>query len=133
MPTALLSVAICEGEGVFKHWRLFLEGPSDEEKIIFHIMGSSMNFRYETRRCDARSAEDLIEMIPLCQVNTSKIGAIEAAAEAAVIHTEAPGYNCQDYILELMDELEAQGIINAKDNKYMKSKRLVQSRVEGLF
>lgn len=58
--------------------------------------------------------------------------AIEEAAEQAPIHNEYPGYNCQDYILELLDDLEAKRIIDGKDVSYKKKKGVVQNKQEGL-
>lgn len=131
MPIAGLYVAIYNDGGVFKHWSLFVDGPSAEEKVIFHIMGSSQRYRHESRQSNARQSASLLEMVPLCRIETSKLSDIEAAAQNTVIHNEAPGYNCQDYVLELLDTMEEEGIIDGSDKKYRKNKNAVRGKQEG--
>ena len=53
-------------------------------------------------------------------------------ARAATIHNEAPGYNCQDYVLELLDALEEEELINGNDANYQRQKALIHSKQEGL-
>lgn len=131
-PTAKIYVAIYEDEGVYKHWNLFVDGPTDTEKTILQIMGSSTNYRFEMETSNARDIKNHSELIPLCDVPASKIGAIKEAAEQAPIHNGYPGYNCQDYVLELLDDLEERGIIDGRDAEYQKKKEIVRSKQEGL-
>nr|POE77834.1 hypothetical protein CFP56_09477 [Quercus suber] len=130
MPTAGLNVAIYNNGNMFKHWSLFVDGPS-EEKFLFHIMGSSTRYRYEKRQSDARASASLSEIVALCKIDTSKISAIEAAAQNAVIHNESAGYNCQDYVLELLEALENDHVIDSRDANYQKKKRTLASKVDG--
>nr|POE61838.1 hypothetical protein CFP56_73142 [Quercus suber] len=133
MPTAELSVAVYDNDGsVFKHWTLFYDGPSDEEKFIFNIMGSSTRYRYEKRQSDARASATLLELVTICRVDVSKLSIIEDLAQTAEIHNEAPGYNCQDYVLELLDALENNDVINGQDKKYRKSRAILEAKVDGL-
>lgn len=131
--TARLYVAIYDDGGVYKHWSLFIDGPTDDEKIILHIMGSSTRYRFDKRNSNARESASLVEMVYLCDVQNSKIDAITDAAENATIHNEFPGYNCQDYILELLDDLEEKGIINRNDAGYKRNRKTVEGKQEGMI
>ncbi|PYH90174.1 hypothetical protein BO71DRAFT_402462 [Aspergillus ellipticus CBS 707.79] len=112
-PTSGLHVAIDnDTESVYKHWCLFINRPTDDEKTILNAMGSSTRYYFEMRTADASKSPTLAEMIHLCDVPDSTFPAIKKAAESAVIHNEYPGYNCQDYVLELLDGLEKEGIID---------------------
>ncbi|TPX22008.1 hypothetical protein DIZ76_015974 [Coccidioides immitis] len=71
-------------------------------------------------------------MVHLCDMDTSKIGTIKNAAKNVVIHNKYPGYNCQDYILELLGDLEKKNIINKSKTNYKHNKKVVQSKQEGL-
>ncbi|KAK2817688.1 hypothetical protein FQN49_007960 [Arthroderma sp. PD_2] len=128
---AKLCVAIYADGIAYKHWSLFVDGPTDNDKFIFHIMGSSTRYRFEMRKSDANKSASLVELIKLCDVDFSKIGIIQQAAENAVIHNEYPGYNCQDYVLELLGDLENQGCVDGKDPSYKKQKQLAKSKQEG--
>ncbi|KAE8153563.1 hypothetical protein BDV25DRAFT_149090 [Aspergillus avenaceus] len=128
--TTKLHVAIYENEGVFKHWTLLVTG-STHETIILNIMGSSTRYRFEMRGPDERESRDIIEMIHLCDVDASATGAIIDAAENLEIHNEFPGYNYQDYVLDLLDDLENRGIIDG-DAEYARKKEIVRGKQEGL-
>lgn len=132
MPTAKLQVAIYNDQGVYKHWSLFFDGPSDDEKIIFHIMGSQNRYRYEKRVSDPRQSSSLVELLSLCQVDTSSLGEIEELAGTAKIHNEFDGYNCQDYVLDLLKALENEGIIDKQDKNYRKQRGKLRSKQEGM-
>ncbi|KUL81569.1 hypothetical protein ZTR_09937 [Talaromyces verruculosus] len=129
--TAGLHVAIYNDGGVYKHWSLFIDGPTDDEKVLLHIMGSSTRYRFEMRNSNARTSASLSELIHLCDVDVSKIGPIKAAAGNAVIHNEFAGYNCQDYVLELLDDLEEKNIIDGHDANYKRKKSMVKAKQEG--
>lgn len=95
-------------------------------------MGSSTRYRFETRNSDARQSNSLVELVYLCDVDPSKISAIKDAAKNAVIHNEYPGYNCQDYVLELLDDLEGKGIIDRNHANYTQNKEYLKGKQEGL-
>lgn len=128
---ATLHVAIYKDGGIYKHWSLFVEGPTDEEKIILHIMGSSTRYWFEMRKSNARASSTIAELVTLCDVPVSKIGAIKEAARTAPIHNESPGYNCQDFVLDLLRDLEAKKIVDSKDMEYMKKKEILIEKQEG--
>lgn len=130
--TSELYVAIYNDGGVYKHWSLFIEGPTDLEKTILHIMGSSTRYRFEMRNSNARDSATLFELVYLCHVDNSKISAIKDAARNMVIHNEAPGYNCQDYILELLDELEEKKIVDRSNASYKRNRQKVEGKQEGI-
>ncbi|EDN02499.1 hypothetical protein I7I51_07495 [Histoplasma capsulatum] len=130
-PTVKLHVAIYHS-GVYKHWSLFVEGATDSEKIILHAMGSSTRYRFEMRNSNARESKSLAELVYLCDVPAFKVEAIKDTAKNAVIHNEFAGYNCQDYVLELLDDLEAEGIIDGGDATYAANKASVKGKQEGL-
>ncbi|KAK2755674.1 hypothetical protein FQN54_005823 [Arachnomyces sp. PD_36] len=129
--TAGIFVAIYDDGGIYKHWTLFIDGPDASEKTILNIMGSSTNYRFEMRNSDARDSETVQEVIYLQDVKVSDIPAIKEAGKNAVIHNEFPGYNCQDYVIELLTELEEQGIVDGGDEEYIQRKEKVKSRQEG--
>ncbi|PGH28642.1 hypothetical protein GX50_08619 [[Emmonsia] crescens] len=130
--TAGLNVAIYNDSGIYKHWLFFIDGPTEAEKFIFQAMGTSGRYRFEMENLDAHKLLNLSEMVHLCDVHTSEISAITDVAKAAVIHNEYPGYNCQDYVLELLDDLEEKNIIDGNNANYKKSKEAVKGKQEGL-
>lgn len=131
--TVGVHVAFHHDEGVYKHWGLFMDGPTNSDQIVLQIMGSSTNYRFDPITSDPRESDTLEELIHLCDVPVSKMDAIKDAARNAPIHNEYPGYNCQDYVLDLLDDLEDKGIIDKRDKKYQQKKEIVKSKQEGLI
>ncbi|KAJ6014861.1 hypothetical protein N7540_009452 [Penicillium herquei] len=100
-------------------------------KLLLYVEGFSKNFRFDRQFADPRDSETFSELIHLCDVPVSHIAPIDQAAEEAEeaeVHNEFAGYNCQDYVLELLDDLEARKLLNGKDTQYKKQKALVASK-----
>ncbi|OJD09895.1 hypothetical protein ACJ73_10032 [Blastomyces percursus] len=127
-----LYVAIFDDGGVYKHRSLFIDGSTDAEKTILHVMGSSTRYRFDMRNSNAHKSATLSEMVHLCDVDKFKIGAIKDAAKNVVIHNEYSGYNCQDYVLDLLDDLEEKDIIDKNEVNYRHNKEAVRGKQEGL-
>lgn len=127
-----LNVAIYDNGPAYKHWSFFIDGPTEAEKIILHAMGSSTRYRFEMRNSNARESATLFEMVHICDVDPSMIRAIKDTAKKAVIHNESPGYNCQDYVLELLDALEEKDIIDGNNADYKRKKRALKGKQEGM-
>ncbi|KAJ5707402.1 hypothetical protein N7488_007203 [Penicillium malachiteum] len=119
-----------ESEASYKHWGLFIDSPTTNQQIVLHVEGFSQNFRFDRQFDDPRNADRFKELIYLCDVPVSHIASIDQAAEEAEIHNEFAGYNCQDYVLELLDDLEARRLNNRKDTQHKKQKALVASKQE---
>lgn len=130
--TVGLYVAIYKDEGVYKHWGLFIDGPTENQQIVLHVEGSSTRFRFDRKFSNPRYSTKLYELIHLCSVPISNIAAIDQAAEQAPIHNQYPGYNCQDYVIELLNDLERRRLINGRDANYQGQKALVIGKQEGL-
>ncbi|KAJ5351254.1 hypothetical protein N7452_000228 [Penicillium brevicompactum] len=116
-------------QGIYKHWAVFIDGPN---KTILNALGSSTRYYFDMSTSDPRESEDLIDLIHMWDAPVSKMTSIVMAAESAPIYNEYPGYNCQDYVLELLSDLEAKGIIDCKDAEYKKKKAELSKRQEGL-
>ncbi|KAI9043717.1 uncharacterized protein KD926_003067 [Aspergillus affinis] len=130
--TVELRVAIYNNEGgVYKHWGLFIDGPTAEQKIDLQVEGSTNRFRFDRKLENALTTDGIVGLIPLCEVPLSSIGAIDQAAAEAPIHNPYTGYNCQDYVVDLLDSLEEMELTNGKDAKCQASKSLVLSKQEG--
>lgn len=130
--TVSIYVAIYNDGGVYKHWGLFIDEPQEADKMLLHVKGSDGRFRYEPEARDARRSASLVELVYLCGVNVTKISAIKSAASKVIVHNEVRGWNCQDYVLDLLDALEKEAIVSNQDAGYRNQKILVRGKQEGL-
>ncbi|KGO70380.1 hypothetical protein PITC_014930 [Penicillium italicum] len=130
--TVSICVAISASEGVYKHWGVFIDAPREEDKVFLQVAGSDGRFRYELETRDVRQSERLVELLPLYDVNVAEINSIKTVASQVTIHNEIRGWNCQDYVLDLLEALEKEAIVNSEDARYKKQKDLLHRKQEGL-
>ncbi|OJD12982.1 hypothetical protein AJ78_06497 [Emergomyces pasteurianus Ep9510] len=131
MPSTIpLSVAIYDNPGI-KHWSLFIEGDSLNEKTLIHLLGARSNYFFNIRTSsDAKNSKSLVEMIFLCHINASEIESIKNTAEKMTIRNDSADYSCQDFILELLNTLEEEAIIDPTNADYADSKQILRQKRE---
>lgn len=128
--TVLLSVAIYPNPGI-KHWSLYIETPDDSEKTIIHLLGARQNYFLNVRTpSDARRSVSLEKLVELCRVDASKVEAIKNAAYQLPIRNAVADYSCQDFVIELLNGLEEDGIIDSSSEDYVKSRQDLGRRRE---
>ena len=128
--TVPIWVAIHENPGIM-HWSLFLDTKEAADKTIIQILGARQKYFPSIRTpSNPRDLNSLIELLPLCQIDMSKVESIKGIADATTIHNELADWSCQDYVLELLDRLETAGIISATDEEYAKNKKAVAAKRE---
>lgn len=130
MSTIQVYVAISNDGGVYNHWALFIDQP--EAETLLNVRGSDGHFRYETEKRDVRHDESLVELVYLCVVNDARAKTIRNIARAIPVHNEISGWNCQDYVLDLLDELEERKVIDGEDEVYRLQRTYLAGRQEGL-
>ncbi|CAI7615675.1 unnamed protein product [Penicillium viridicatum] len=96
------------------------------------VAGSDGRFRYELETRDVRRSEGLLELRPLYDMDVAEINSIKTVASQVTVHNEIRGWNCQDYVLDLLKALEKEEIVNSKDARYKKQKDLLYGKQEGL-
>lgn len=68
----------------------------------------------------------------LVYIDVAKARGISDIAKTIPVQNETPGWNCQDWILDLLDELERHGILNQEDEEYQEKKAYVKKSQDGL-
>jgi hypothetical protein len=124
-------VAISDDGGVYKHWALFID-QAEAEATLLNVRGSDGRFRYETEKRDVRYDESLVELVYLCDVDVAKANTIRNIARTIPVHNDISGWNCQDYVLDLLDELEERKVIDGEDELYRMQRTYVAVKQEGL-
>ncbi|KAK9642445.1 hypothetical protein HCH54_007879 [Aspergillus fumigatus] len=131
MSTIKVYVAISDDGGVYKHWALFLDEPEADETLL-NARGSDGRFRYETEKRDVRHDQSLVELVYLCSVDVAKANMIRDIARSIPVHNEISGWNCQDYVLDLLDELEVRRVMGSEDEVYRMQRTFIAGKQEGL-
>lgn len=98
---------------------------------MLQAKGSDGWFRYEPENRDARRSRSLVELVYICDVDVAKVSMIKGVASKVPVKNVISGWNCQDYVLDLLDTLEEDEIVN-KNTGYQKQKTKVRAKQEGL-
>jgi hypothetical protein len=109
--TTGIHIAIFYEVGVYKHWALFLDGDTDDKKLIVSITGSSPRCLFAIRKSNPRNDDKLAELIHMCDFPLWSADAIIQAAVDLPVHNQYPGHNSQEYVLEILEDLEDKGLI----------------------
>ena len=112
MPSTIpLKVAIYENPGI-KHWSLFIDAADSDNKTIIHLLGARQKYFREVRtRSDAAVSNSLIELCSVCEMDASKLETVKNIAWETPVRNEESNYSCQDFVLEVLERLEDEGII----------------------
>lgn len=127
-----INVAIYDETGIFKHWSLLLDSSNNADKTEIQVMGSDGRFWFEEKRSNARIADNLLDVFFLCDIDTSKLSSIKEIAKNLPVRNEISGWNCQDFVLDVLEALEEEGIIEGGNKDYAKRKEELKKRQDGL-
>ncbi|KAJ5928124.1 hypothetical protein N7466_007080 [Penicillium verhagenii] len=128
--TSPIFVAIEDNPGIMD-WSLFIETEKNTDKTIIQVLGTRHKyFRVIRTPSNPRVSTDLIDLLPLCRIDTSKIEMVKYIADSTHIGNEVVDWSCQDYVLGVLNDLEDAGIINGNDKDYIRNKEVVKSKRE---
>ncbi|KAK2792122.1 hypothetical protein FQN51_001917 [Onygenales sp. PD_10] len=142
-PSAPLYTALLNDGTAFKHWALFLDTPTPNPhsapKLLLNALGSSESahgFRYEcvvvTPANNPRNNPALHQLVYLCEVGVGDVERVREVAGSVRIRNDVRGWNCQDFVLEVLGGLEGVGVIEGGEGGYMGRKEGLEGMVEGL-
>ena len=98
-----------------QHWALYIEN-------ITLVQAMSLRFwSVNVSNSDPRDSESYRGMIYLTDVRTRDVQDIERIACGLRLNRYF-GWNCQDYVMDLLDALEDEAVINPDDNEYQEQK-----------
>ncbi|KAJ9244375.1 hypothetical protein DTO169E5_1980 [Paecilomyces variotii] len=117
--------------GNYQHWALTIEQESSK-CIIIEVVGQHPMF---TRNIIEKRPEDsrrFIGKIYLGVISKRDIESIKKLAMSQPVENEIVEWDCQDYVLELLDKLEEEFILDADDEEYNEARKELQKRRGGI-
>ncbi|PGH04720.1 hypothetical protein AJ79_06999 [Helicocarpus griseus UAMH5409] len=132
--------AILNDGTIYKHWTLFIDAPPPHQKLSLNALGSSEGvFRYECTEItgannNPRDNPGLEQLYHLCDIDTADAGKVRDVAGQLKIRNEVKGWNCQDFVLDLLEALEEKGIVDTErgDGRYGERKERLRGMQDGL-
>ncbi|GKZ26437.1 hypothetical protein AbraIFM66951_007861 [Aspergillus brasiliensis] len=127
-----LWVTIGRATAGLKPWMLLIDAPTYTEKLMIHLVGSPTAYRVEKRfwtDYDENRVEYWAYLGDIPNSDTVYDKIIQAG-EGAEIDNDDPSYNCQDYILDVLEELERLKIVSKRNSVYRENKWNLESKKE---
>lgn len=112
--------------GNYKHWALCTE--NGETSIIYEVIGQHGTFQRSALQARPENSTHFLEAIYLGEVANRDFKVFENTVTATEVDNETVEWDCQDYVLEILHNLEEECIIDGDDKTYQKQKRKLRNK-----
>lgn len=121
-----LSVAMYKPfEGNHLHWALYLEDGS--KRSIYEVLGEHPHFK--ANLITGKTPDHTVRhqrSIFVYEINSPDLPEFEKAICSVEPQNDIALWNCQDYVIEILERLEEECIIDGEDKMYIKAKKEVK-------
>lgn len=129
MPT--LYIAMYEaGTGNYEHWALCLDD-GDDLPTIFEVSGEHGTFEKSTVQDEPENRLRHKRNIAVGEVNARDIPELLKVVDNAKVDNETTEWNCQDYVIELLETLYDECIIDEDDEEYKRGMKRAKDKYFG--
>lgn len=103
-------------------WRFSALGPvrgEGEGECDLRSHRTTSQFQAQHCECPAESSRSYIGKTFVAVLGEDSVQDVKAAANSVVVDNEIVEWDCQDYVLEVLDKLEDEFVLNGDDEDYL--------------
>lgn len=108
--------------GNFQHWALYVESEKEKENLIFEVTGQHPNFRRNVVNARPDRSRSYIGKTFVAVLGEDSVQDVQSAAKSVVVDNETVEWDCQDYVLEVLDKLEDEFVLDGDDEDYREAR-----------
>ncbi|KAL3488627.1 hypothetical protein BJX62DRAFT_239849 [Aspergillus germanicus] len=112
--------------GNFQHWALHLH--TDHEDLVFEVDGEHPSFTKVTSPAKPTDSNTLVETLWVGEIGIPDIATLKQIVDEARVDNETLEWDCQEYVLEILEAREREAILEEDDLDYAESKQILKSR-----
>lgn len=112
--------------GNYQHWALYLQTNTDN--LIFEVTGSHPNFQRNVVKADPRNSQNFIRMIFMDTVSPGDIATVQDVARTTKIDNETVEWDCQEYVLDMLEILEEECVVGGDEKTYKDAKKELKKK-----
>lgn len=112
--------------GNYQHWALQLE--NDEDSIIFEVVGQHPVFERNVSGIKPEKSLNFIKKLYVGVISEGDIPTVKSAVESVPVDNETTEWDCQDYVLEILDQLQDEYILDEDDEDYQEARKELRSK-----
>ncbi|KAL8838834.1 MAG: hypothetical protein Q9170_001989 [Blastenia crenularia] len=110
--------------GNYEHWALYLENES--QHTIYEVAGEYPNFKPNVISAKPTSTSRHKRSILVYDISAVDISTFEEVVAAMVPQNDIVEWNCQDYVIEVLEKLEEECVVDLDDKAYSSAKKQVK-------
>jgi hypothetical protein len=107
-------------EGNYEHWALCLNDDDGDVPTVFEVTGEHPNFEKSTLKYNPKDTGRHRRDIVVGVINKRDIPEFLQTVEHSKANNTTVDWNCQDYVIELVEKLYDECIIDEDDKYYKK-------------
>ncbi|KAF5856677.1 hypothetical protein ETB97_007034 [Aspergillus alliaceus] len=103
--------------GNYQHWALHLHTATED--LIFEVDGEHPSFQKMTSHGKPSDSENLIMSLLVSEIGDPDVPTVKAVVDAARVDNETLEWDCQEYVLELLEACEEDAVLDRDDEHYV--------------
>ncbi|CAG7941665.1 unnamed protein product [Penicillium nalgiovense] len=103
--------------GNFLHWALHIE--KGEEHHIIDVDGEHAQFKRNTFMENPKESDTFLRQFFVAVLGEDDVERVKSAAQTVPVDNETIEWDCQDYVLEILDKPQEGLVLDKDDEDYM--------------
>lgn len=116
--------------GNFLHWALHIE--KGQEHHIFQVDGEHPQFKRNTLMENPKESSTFLRQFFIAVLGENDVERVKSAAQSVLVDNETVEWDCQDYVLEILDKLQEDSILDKDDEDYMDVREILMEERGGI-
>ncbi|KAL4778235.1 hypothetical protein BJX76DRAFT_352770 [Aspergillus varians] len=112
--------------GNYQHWALQLE--SNKDGIIFKVVGQHPKFERNILEVRPERSGSFVRKLYVSMLSNSNIKRVKSAARQVPVDNETSKWDCQDYVLEILDRLQDDYILDENNKDYQEARKELRTK-----
>lgn len=112
--------------GNYQHWGLYLE--DEREPLIFEVTGEHPKFERNIVKARPENSRSFLQKVYIGVIRKADVKNVKQAAETVPVDNETVEWDCQDYVLDVLDNLEEEFILDCDDEDYRDAREILREK-----
>ncbi|KAE8382904.1 hypothetical protein BDV26DRAFT_211224 [Aspergillus bertholletiae] len=112
--------------GNYQHWALYVDEESNG--TIFEVTGQHPSFQRNVVHARPDSSKSYLDKLYIGTLSPDDLKHVAKAAEETGVDNDTLEWDCQDYVLEMLDKLEEEFILESDDEDYRVAREKLKGR-----
>lgn len=112
--------------GNFQHWALYVQ--NGQEHLIIEVVGEHPEFERNIMTENPEQSDTFLHKVFVAVLVQADIPRVKKAAQEVRVDNETVEWDCQDYVLEILDNLVDNFVLNEDDEEYVEARGILKEK-----